>query len=104
MTAAEFTPDAGTEENLIAIKNIAARARSVWARGQNGTGDVPSPCISICRVDADSGWCDGCLRTLGEISAWSRLDNDGKRDVWRIIEQRAAVSLAALNASPGKAP
>jgi uncharacterized protein len=104
MTAAEFTPDAGTEENLIAIKNIAARARSVWARGQNGTEDVPSPCISICRVDADSGWCDGCLRTLGEISAWSRLDNDGKRGVWRIIEQRAAVSLAALNASPGKAP
>ena len=104
MTAAEFTPEAGTEENLIAIKNIAARAHSVLARGQNGTENVPSPCISICRVDADSGWCDGCLRTLGEISAWSRLDNDGKRGVWKIIEQRAAASLAPLNASPGKAP
>jgi uncharacterized protein len=104
MTAAEFTPDADMEENRVAIKNIAARARSIWATGQRGTEDVPSPCISVCRVDADSGWCDGCMRTLGEISAWSRLDNDAKRGVWRLIEQRAAVSLAAFNLSPGKAP
>ena len=104
MTAAELAPDAGADENLIAIKNIAACARSIRAKGQNDTKDVPSPCISVCRIDADSGCCDGCLRTLGEIAAWSRLDNDAKRGVWRIIEQRAATSLAALNASPGKAP
>jgi uncharacterized protein len=104
MTAAEFTPDADTEENRAAIKNIAARARSIRVKGKNGTEDVPSPCISVCRVDADSGWCEGCLRTLGEISAWSRLDNDGKRGVWRIIEQRAAVSLAAFETPPGEAP
>ena len=104
MTAAEFTPDASTEENRDAIKNIASCARSIRAKGQNDTKDVPSPCISVCRIDADSGCCDGCLRTLGEIAAWSRLDNDAKRGVWRIIEQRAAASLAALNVSPGKAP
>ena len=104
MTAAEFAPDADAGENLIAIKNIAAYARNIRATGQFYTEDVPSPCISVCRIDADSGCCDGCLRTLGEISAWSRLDNDGKRGVWRIIEQRAAASLAALNVSPGKAP
>ena len=104
MSAAEFTPGASTEENRDAIKNIASCARSIRAKGQNDTKDVPSPCISVCRIDADSGCCDGCLRTLGEIAAWSRLDNDAKRGVWRIIEQRAATSLAALNASPGKAP
>ena len=104
MTAAEFTPDASTEKNLNAIKKIAACARSIRAKGQNDTKDVPSPCISVCRIDADSGCCEGCLRTLGEIAAWSRLDNDAKRGVWRIIEQRAAASLAALNVSPGKAP
>ena len=104
MTAAEFTPDASTEENLSAIKKIAFYARNISAAGKFDTEVVPSPCISVCRIDADSGCCDGCLRTLGEISVWSRLDNDGKRGVWQIIEQRAAVSLAALNASPGKAP
>ena len=104
MTATEFTPDAGTEDSLNAIKNIAACARNIRASGQFDTEVVPSPCISVCRVDADSGWCEGCLRTLDEIAAWSQLDNDDKRGVWRIIEQRAATSLAALNASPGKAP
>jgi uncharacterized protein len=104
MTAAEFTPDAGSEEKFTAIKTIAAYARLIRARGINDTEDVPSPCISVCRVDADSGWCDGCMRTLGEISAWSRLDNDAKRGVWQIIEQRAAVSLVAFEAPSGEAP
>ena len=104
MTAAEFTPDASTEKNLNAIKKIAIYARNIRATGQFDTEVVPSPCISVCRVDADSGCCEGCLRTLVEIAVWSQLDNDGKRGVWRIIEQRAAASLAALNVSPGKAP
>jgi predicted Fe-S protein YdhL (DUF1289 family) len=34
---------------------------------------VPSPCINICRMDAPSGWCEGCLRTLDEIAAWGRM-------------------------------
>ena len=104
MTAEEFTPDASTEKNLNAIKKIATYARNIRATGQFDTEVVPSPCISVCRIDADSGCCEGCLRTLGEIAAWSQLGNDAKRGVWRIIEQRAAASLAALNVSPGKAP
>ena len=104
MTAAKFTPDARTDENLDAIKEIAVYARNIRATGQFNTEVVPSQCISVCRVDADSGWCEGCLRTLDEIAAWSQLDNDGKRGVWRIIEQRAAASLGALNVSPEKSP
>lgn len=29
-----------------------------------------SPCINVCRMDAATGWCEGCLRTLEEIAAW----------------------------------
>jgi predicted Fe-S protein YdhL (DUF1289 family) len=36
--------------------------------------DIPSPCVGICRLDADSGFCQGCWRTIAEISAWPRLD------------------------------
>ena len=61
--------------------------RAVAARAI--TGDVPSPCISICRVDADSGFCQGCLRTIDEIAAWSRMADADKRSVWRAIELRA---------------
>lgn len=30
-----------------------------------------SPCTNVCRIDADSGWCLGCWRTLDEIARWS---------------------------------
>jgi predicted Fe-S protein YdhL (DUF1289 family) len=51
---------------------------------------VPSPCISVCRMHAASGLCEGCLRTIDEIAAWSTLDEDAKRSVWLLIEQRQA--------------
>ena len=52
---------------------------------------VASPCISICTIN-DSGLCEGCFRTLDEIAVWSQLDDAAKREVWRLIEQRAVQS------------
>ncbi|MEO8186559.1 MAG: DUF1289 domain-containing protein [Burkholderiaceae bacterium] len=43
---------------------------------------VPSPCISVCRMDASSGWCEGCLRSIDEIARWSQMGDDEKRAVW----------------------
>jgi predicted Fe-S protein YdhL (DUF1289 family) len=37
-----------------------------------------------------TGLCEGCLRTIDEIAAWSTLDDDGKRAVWRQLELRRA--------------
>lgn len=51
---------------------------------------VPSPCISVCRMNARSGLCEGCLRTIGEIAAWSTMDDTTKRAVWQLIERRQA--------------
>jgi len=50
---------------------------------------VPSPCISVCRMNTDTGLCQGCLRDIEEIIAWSRLDEAAKRVVWRSIVARA---------------
>jgi predicted Fe-S protein YdhL (DUF1289 family) len=52
---------------------------------------VPSPCISICRMNADSGLCQGCFRTLDEIIAWGSSSEPDKRIVWRLIAQRAGL-------------
>lgn len=52
---------------------------------------VPSPCNSVCRMDAATGWCAGCLRTIDEIVAWSRLSDEGKRAVWAELPQRRVV-------------
>ncbi|MBE7939166.1 MULTISPECIES: DUF1289 domain-containing protein [Ramlibacter] len=51
---------------------------------------VPSPCISLCRMDADNRYCQGCLRTLDEIASWSTLGEDARREVWTQIGQRIA--------------
>jgi hypothetical protein len=50
---------------------------------------VPSPCINICRIDAASGLCEGCLRNLDEIATWSLLDDEEKRAVWQRIQLRS---------------
>jgi predicted Fe-S protein YdhL (DUF1289 family) len=39
---------------------------------------IQSPCNKICTIDAASGLCAGCGRTLGEIARWSAL-SDGER-------------------------
>jgi len=39
---------------------------------------------------AATGLCEGCLRTLDEIAAWSRMDAGAKRATWDLIEARLA--------------
>ncbi|CAN7238454.1 MULTISPECIES: DUF1289 domain-containing protein [unclassified Variovorax] len=51
---------------------------------------VPSPCTSVCRMNAQSGLCEGCFRTLEEIAGWSRMDDAAKEAVWLRIEERKA--------------
>ena len=55
---------------------------------------VPSPCISVCRMDSDSGLCVGCFRTIEEIIAWGRQSDNDKRAVWRLITERAGLAPA----------
>ena len=52
---------------------------------------VPSPCVSLCKMNRNSGLCEGCLRTLDEIIAWSKADDDFKRAVWAQLPQRDAM-------------
>jgi len=49
---------------------------------------VPSPCTSVCRMNPRNGLCEGCLRTIDEIAAWSRMDDDEKRAVWTLLDER----------------
>jgi len=69
-----------------AIAQVTERGRTVEAAGDI----VPSPCISVCRVNAETGLCEGCFRTLGEISAWARSGPELQRELWRTIGERMA--------------
>lgn len=77
-----------------AVERLLALAKVVTI---DGVSPVPSPCISVCRMDSGTGLCEGCFRTLDEIVAWSKLSDEGdngKRRMWINIGQRASLALA----------
>jgi uncharacterized protein len=45
----------------------------------------PSPCINVCRLDAD-GRCVGCLRTGDEIGRWMAMT---AAEQWQLLAQLA---------------
>ena len=57
---------------------------------QEDAQHVPSPCISVCVMDAAGVLCTGCFRTLDEIAAWSMLDADAKRRILEALPARRA--------------
>ena len=66
----------------------ALRERAAQVLAQPPALAVPSPCVAVCQMQADTGWCWGCRRTLNEIVQWSTLDLDGQRAVWQAISDR----------------
>ena len=64
---------------------------------------VPSPCINVCRMDAATGWCEGCQRTLAEIAGWGGLSDADKRAIWSALPARREVWLRLHPAARGEA-
>jgi uncharacterized protein len=71
-------------------------------QGADGSA-VTSPCTSVCRIDAPTGHCEGCGRTLQEIAAWSTMGDDDKRRVWALLPQRR-IALATRAAAVTNKP
>ena len=40
--------------------------------------DIASPCIGICKIDEPTQLCEGCLRTIDEITRWRGMDDEQK--------------------------
>jgi prolyl-tRNA editing enzyme YbaK/EbsC (Cys-tRNA(Pro) deacylase)/predicted Fe-S protein YdhL (DUF1289 family) len=83
-------PETACKDDLLlrenAIKTLAARAVSVRSTAEN----VPSPCVSVCRMDTGSGLCEGCFRTIDEIREWSRIGDADKKVLWSTLSTRLA--------------
>ena len=85
--AAETVVDVDEEKRAFerAITLVKMRAATIGS-----SDEIPSPCISVCRMSDRSGLCQGCFRTGDEIAGWSSAGIDGKLQVWKRIEQRMA--------------
>lgn len=58
---------------------------------------IPSPCINVCRMNQATGLCEGCYRSIPEITEWSRASDARKR----VILAQVAVRRAAAPIEPG---
>ena len=51
---------------------------------------MSSPCIGICRIDDFSGLCEGCGRTMEEISGWPSATEAEKQATLASVATRVA--------------
>jgi predicted Fe-S protein YdhL (DUF1289 family) len=59
-------------------------ADDIWQRDE-----VESPCVRICVVRPQARICTGCLRSIDEISRWSKLSADERRAIMAALPDRA---------------
>ena len=58
----------------------------IWKRAE-----VESPCVKICVVHPETRLCTGCLRSIDEISRWSRLSREERREIMAELPARAGL-------------
>ena len=62
------------------------------------SASVASPCNSVCIIDAVTGLCGGCFRTLEEIAGWIDFSATEKRRVIAALDSRQSNFGAAIGA------
>jgi len=56
----------------------------IWRRDE-----IASPCVKICVVHPVERICTGCLRTLEEITQWSRMSDEDRAAIMAELPARA---------------
>ena len=49
---------------------------------------IQSPCTSVCRMNPATGYCEGCFRTIPEITEWSRADDARRLEILAAVASR----------------
>jgi hypothetical protein len=56
----------------------------LWQRAEPS-----SPCVKVCVIHPEARLCVGCLRTIDEITAWSRLSEPDRLAIMATLPARA---------------
>jgi predicted Fe-S protein YdhL (DUF1289 family) len=54
------------------------------------TPTIATPCIKLCVIEPDSGYCIGCGRTRDEIASWIGMRPDKRESVMLELPDRLA--------------
>jgi uncharacterized protein len=50
--------------------------------------DIETPCVKICVVEPETGYCIGCGRTRGEIASWLGITPAERAIIMRELPER----------------
>ena len=53
---------------------------------------LESPCISVCRISRETGFCEGCFRTRDEIGKWRDLSFQQQKNLMDILRDRLTLT------------
>ena len=53
--------------------------------------EIESPCVRVCVVHTEAGICTGCLRSIDEITRWSKMSGDERREIMAVLPDRAGL-------------
>ena len=54
------------------------------------TRPIQSPCVNVCAIDASTGLCAGCSRSLDEIARWATMTDAQRQQIMRELPARHA--------------
>lgn len=57
----------------------------VWTRQE-----IESPCVKLCVIHPETRLCAGCLRSIDEITQWSRMTPEARRETMAALPARAS--------------
>ena len=49
---------------------------------------IKSPCIAVCKIDYESGYCIGCNRTIEEITNWGSFNDSQKKKILTKVKSK----------------
>ena len=57
----------------------------IWKRNE-----IDSPCVNICIVHPQANICAGCFRTIDEISGWSNMTAEQRKEIINDLPNRSS--------------
>ena len=49
---------------------------------------IKSPCVNVCKIDYESGYCIGCNRTIEEITNWGSFNDSQKKKILTKVKSK----------------
>ena len=64
---------------------------------------IETPCVKVCVVDPETGFCIGCGRTRSEIGGWLGMSADQRRSVMAELPERVGTLTRRKSRRGGRA-